>query len=111
LKKQHKDLERNIEKLERRFAIKLEPDCIPFVERTNQIIIKFKDKYKENYEEPNGLLGGNGDIFLKLAVHHWVDDDDLKQMFEVSSGLLSWRNHFLFRNKRPLKTKPNTTNI
>ncbi|MDR2765847.1 MAG: hypothetical protein LBB63_00050, partial [Holosporaceae bacterium] len=47
---------------------------------------------------PNGLLGMKRDINLKVGAY--LDDETVRQLFDVSAEYFMWKNHFLFKNRR-----------
>jgi hypothetical protein len=54
----------------------------------------------QGYEIQNGLLGVKRDLFNKLAGHRLADDRDLKERYEISRGVLPWKDHFGFKLRR-----------
>jgi hypothetical protein len=60
----------------------------------------------QGYEIPNGLLGVRRDLFNKLATHRLADDRDLQQRYEISKGVVLWKDDFAFKMKRPHQPLP-----
>jgi hypothetical protein len=58
------------------------------------------NEINDQYEISNELLGVRRDLFNKLGTRRWPQDDDLQQMYGISSGTIPWKNHFAFTMKR-----------
>jgi hypothetical protein len=43
---------------------------------------------------------------MKLATHRLADDRDLQQRYEISRGVVPWKDHFAFKMKRPHEPLP-----
>jgi hypothetical protein len=108
LKLRLKSLDEKYNTLEKRGDYVYNPESLSEKERHYPAPIEIPEKdFPEEYEVPNGLLGVKRDLFNKLATHRWAYDRDLQQRYEISEGLVPWKDHFGFKLKRPHQPPPN----
>jgi hypothetical protein len=67
-------------------------------------VIPRKD-HPEDYEVPNGLLGGRRDMFLKLSAYHGNNPYTVRQMHGISSDTTHWKDDWNFDLIRKGKLK------